>query len=330
MIIDVHSHHIEEIFFDALKSLPGVTVQVKPDRFSYLLKDGKTWLPFRPEMFDPDHLIREMDRKGIDISVLSMNTPSVYIFGERQRLELAQRLNDSMVKRAQRKPDRIRGFATLPLPDVDASMRELERIADAPGIVGIGVGSNFDGVALDDPRLEPVWARISSLGLPVSEHPMLPTFADHLPGYALPIRVGFPFDTTLCVTRMIYGGVFERHPELRFIVPHTGSAFIGLLERLDHGFHLFHECREHITELPSVFARKNLYYDTCSFAKSFIEMALREMGEDRFLFGTDYPYIVSDPSYIEALNLSHDQKQKIFSGNAVRLFEQRLTVPRAA
>jgi len=330
MIIDVHSHHIEEIFFDALKSLPGVTVQVKQDRFSYLLKDGKTWLPFRPEMFDPDHLIREMDRKGIDISVLSMNTPSVYIFGERQRLDLAQRLNDSMVKRAQRNPDRIRGFATLPLPDVDASMRELERIADAPGIVGIGVGSNFDGVALDDPRLEPVWARISSLGLPVSEHPMLPTFADHLPGYALPIRVGFPFDTTLCVTRMIYGGVFERHPELRFIVPHTGSAFIGLLERLDHGFHLFHECREHITQLPSVFARKNLYYDTCSFSKSFIEMALREMGEDRFLFGTDYPYIVSDPSYIDALDLSHDQKQKIFSGNAVRLFEQRLTVPHAA
>ena len=91
MKIDVHSHLIEEIFFDALKSLPGVTVQVKPDRFSYLLKNGKTWLPFRPEMFDPDHLIREMDRKGIDISILSMNTPSVYIFEERQRIDLARR-----------------------------------------------------------------------------------------------------------------------------------------------------------------------------------------------------------------------------------------------
>jgi aminocarboxymuconate-semialdehyde decarboxylase len=330
MIIDVHSHHIEEIFFDALKSFPGVTVEVKPDRFSYLLKDGKTWLPFRPEMFDPDHLIREMDRKGIDLSILSMNTPSVYIFQRRQRIELARRLNDSMVKRAQRNPDRVRGFATLPLPDVEASLRELERIADAPGVVGIGVGSNFDGVALDDPQLEPVWARISSLGLPVSEHPMLPTFADHLPGYALPIRVGFPFDTTLCVTRMIYGGVFERHPDLEFIVPHTGSAFIGLLERLDHGFHLFHECREHITRLPSVFARKSLYYDTCSFSKAFIEMAVGEIGDDRFLFGTDYPYIVADPSYVEALNLSVHQKHKIFSGNATRLFARRLALAHAA
>jgi aminocarboxymuconate-semialdehyde decarboxylase len=163
----------------------------------------------------------------------------------------------------------------------------------------------------------------------VSEHPMLPTFADHLPGYALPIRVGFPFDTTLCVTRMIYGGVFERHPDLKFIVAHTGSAFIGLIERLDHGFQLFHECREHITQPPSVFARRNLYYDTCAFSKAFIEMAVGEIGEDRFLFGTDYPYIVADPSYIEALDLSDAQKQKIFSGNAAHLFSKRLALPRA-
>ena len=324
MKIDVHSHHIDEIFFDALRSLQGVTVKVNPDRFSYLLKDGKTWLPFRPEMFDPDHLIREMDRKGIDMSITSMNTPSVYVFEAKQRIDLARRLNDSMVVRAKRNPDRVRGFASLPLPDVEASLDELERIKDAPGLAGIGVGSNFDGAALDDRRLEPVWARIAELGLVVCEHPMLPTFADHLPGYALPIRVGFPFDTTLCVTRMIYGGVFERHPKLQFVVPHTGSAFIGLLERLDHGFHLFHECREHITQLPSVFARKNLFYDTCSFSKNFIEMAVKEIGIERFMFGTDYPYIIADPSYIEALDLSHADKAAIFGDNAVRLFGQRL------
>ena len=324
MKIDVHSHHIDEIFFDALRSLPGVTVKVNPDRFSYLLKDGKTWLPFRPEMFDPDHLLREMDRKGIDMSITSMNTPSVYVFEAKQRIDLARRLNDSMVARAKRNPNRVRGFATLPLPDVEASLAELERIKDAAGLAGIGVGSNFDGVALDDRRLEPVWARIAELGLVVCEHPMLPTFADHLPGYALPIRVGFPFDTTLCVTRMIYGGVFERHPKLQFVVPHTGSAFIGLLERLDHGYHLFHECREHITQLPSVFARKNLFYDTCSFSKNFIEMAVKEIGIERFMFGTDYPYIIADPGYIEALDLSHADKAAIFGDNAVRLFGQRL------
>src|SRR5437762_4709313 len=143
MKIDVHAHQIEQIFFDALRSLPGVTVKVNPDRFSYLIKDGRTWLPFRPEMFDPDHLIREMDRKGIDVAVLSMNTPSVYIFESGLRIDLARRLNDAMIARAKRDPNRILGFATLPLPDIEAALNEIDRIAEAPGIVGIAVGSNF-------------------------------------------------------------------------------------------------------------------------------------------------------------------------------------------
>lgn len=81
---------------------------------------------------------------------------------------------------------------------------------------------------------------------------------------------------------------------------------------------------------PSVFARKNLYYDTCAFSKTFIEMAVGEIGEDRFLFGTDHPFIVSDPSYIEALGLSKQQKQEILGANAQRLFAQHLAMPPAS
>src|SRR5262249_28293394 len=147
----------------------------------------------------------------------------------------------SLIARAKRNPDRVRGFGTLPLPDVEASLKELERIANAPGIVGIGVGSNFNGVALDDCRLEPVWARIAALGLPVSEHPLLPRFADHSPPHRRPVRVGFPSNPTLCVTRMLYGVASERHPELKLIFARTGPPFLGLLERLDPGFQLFHE-----------------------------------------------------------------------------------------
>jgi predicted TIM-barrel fold metal-dependent hydrolase len=79
-----------------------------------------------------------------------------------------------------------------------------------------------------------------------------------------------------------------------------------------------------------VFARKNLYYDTCAFSKAFIEMAVSEIGEDRFMFGTDYPFIISDSSYIEALGLAQQQKEKILGGNATRLFGQRLNLPQAA
>jgi aminocarboxymuconate-semialdehyde decarboxylase len=144
------------------------------------------------------------------------------------------------------------------------------------------------------------------------------------PGYGLPIRVGMRFDTNVCVPSMIHGGVFERHPGLKFIVSHTGSSFLGRIELLDYDFRLIQACREHTTQPPSVFARKNLYYDTCSFSKSFIEMAVSKIGEDRFLFGTDYPFVVSDASYVEALHLSGQQKAKILGGNATRLFGERL------
>ena len=222
----------------------------------------------------------------------------------RQRIDLARRLNDSIVARAKRNPDRVRGFATLPLPDVEASLIELERIKDAPGVVGIGVGSNFDGVALDDLSLEPVWARIAELGLPVSEHPMLPTFAEHLPGYALPIRVGFPV----------------RHHALRH--PHdlwrrVRAASEAVVHRRAHRVGLHRPAGAARPRLPAVprvprahhaaaerVRAQNLYYDTCAFSKSFIEMAVGEIGIDRFMFGTDYPYIISDPSYIEALGSS--------------------------
>ena len=148
MKIDVHSHQIEKFFHDTLAALPGVTVKLNPDRFSYLMKDGKTWLPFRPEMFDPDHLIREMDRKGIDISILSMNTPSVYIFEGEARIALARRLNDSLVARAQRNPDRVRGFGTLPLPEF-----EPERVARLATIaVARRPGVSHD--VLTDPAIE--------------------------------------------------------------------------------------------------------------------------------------------------------------------------------
>jgi aminocarboxymuconate-semialdehyde decarboxylase len=211
-----------------------------------------------PQGWTLDQTLAAMDANGVATAIASFTGPGPWLGAANLQAsrDLARQCNEYQAKLTVDHSGRFGFFATLPLPDVEASLMELERIKDAPGIVGIGVGSNFDGVALDDHRLESMWARIAEIGLPVSEHPMLPTFAQHLPGYALPIRVGFPFDTTLCVTRMIYGGVFERHPKLSFIVPHTGSAFLGLLERLDHGFHLFHECREYITQLPSVFANE--------------------------------------------------------------------------
>ncbi len=326
MRIDVHAHFMSRDYYAALESLPGVTVDSRPQGMSFLVKDGAQWLPFRDTMFGTDSLLQDMDRKGIDVRVLSLSTPSVYLFEPAPRIELCRRMNDELVVLVAAHPARLRAFVTLPLPDVAASLAELERVRGMPGVVGITIGSNLDGLPLSDRSLEPLWARLNELRLPVFEHPMVPTFASAMNEFTLPVRVGFLLDTSLAMCRMIYAGVFERHPDMPFIVAHTGASFLDLMERLDNGFRNYAECREHITQLPSEFA-KRFYYDSCSFFGPLIMLAHGYIGRDRLLFGTDYPFIDRGAEHVQALPLPDEDKALILGGNAARLLGLAATAP---
>jgi len=177
-------------------------------------------------MFDIDHRLREMDRKGIDIRILSLSTPNVYPWGGDAQVKMARHVNDAMARLVRAHPDRFVGLASLPLADTEASLTELDRCVNELGMKGVIIGSNVDGMAMNDARMEPVWARINALRLPVFEHPMFPKDTSGLGEFELPLRVGLIFDTTLAATRMIYGGVFERYPDFPYIMGHTGGALL--------------------------------------------------------------------------------------------------------
>jgi aminocarboxymuconate-semialdehyde decarboxylase len=319
MRIDVHAHFMSRDYYAALESLPGVTVDRREQGMSFLNRDGAQWLPFRDAMFGTENLLADMDRKSIDLRILSLSTPSVYIFDPAWRIALCQRMNDDLAELVCQHPTRLRAFMTLPLPDVAASLAELERVRSMQGVVGITIGSNLDGLPLSDRSLEPLWARLNALRMPVFEHPMVPTFAAAMNEFTLPVRVGFLLDTSLAMCRMIYAGVFERYPSFPLIVAHTGASFLDLMERLDNGFRNYAECRQHITRLPSEFAR-DFYYDTCSFFGPLIEMAHGYIGRDKLLFGTDYPFIGRGAEHVDALALPPEDKALILGGNARRLF----------
>jgi len=104
------------------------------------------------------------------------------------------------------------------------------------------IGSNVAGMQVNDPRFEPVWARLDALRLPVFEHPMFPPNMQK-EQFELPLRVGFIFDTTTAAARLIYSGIFERYPNFPYIMAHTGGALLMLLQRLDNGYRLFPDCR---------------------------------------------------------------------------------------
>jgi len=320
MRIDVHGHFVNERFYDAISTIPGITVRQTEPGVSELRINNTSYAWRREAWFDPDHSVRDMDAKGIDMRVLSLTSPNVHPFDRAMQIDLARRLNDDILAFAARRPDRFRATVALPLIDVDAALDELERVRGHAMFAGVAMGSSLGKMPLNHKSLEPVWSRLDALKCPVIEHPVYPASTEGLDEYELPIRVGFMFETTVALTRMIYAGIFEHYPNFPYIVAHTGAALLMLMERLDNGYRIFPDCRKDITRLPSTFM-KQLYYDSCSYSVDSLMLAHRMVGPERMMFGTDYPYIAhGGPDHVLALPVSDEDKRAILGGNAARVF----------
>lgn len=318
MKIDVHSHIVGEQYFKELAALPGMTEVEDPYEYA-LVRDGKKVVPVKKDWFDPDRTIRDMDDRGIDVRLLSLSTPNLYIFPPDRQGAVAQRVNDELFERCRAHPDRLKGLASLPMGDIEATMKELDRVGDMKEIVaGIAMGSNVAGTPLSDERFEPVWQRINDERWPVVEHPMHPSFAQDLQDMNMSIRFGFMFDTQLMLARMIYAGIFERYPDFPFVVAHTGAGMLGLLHRLDGGLRT-PEIAANIKKKPSDYA-KNLYYDSCAFFEPTLMMALDLVGADHLMFGTDFPFVETGSEHIDQLRIDDSTREQIRSGTAASIF----------
>jgi aminocarboxymuconate-semialdehyde decarboxylase len=320
MRIDIHAHFITPLFYEAIERIPGIVIRSAGEGAQELRLGGTTFLPRKDAWFAPDDCLHDMDKKGIDIRALSLTAPNIHIFEPAAQPALAKSLNDAMFDYCARHPDRFRALACLPLADIPAALAELERVRTHPLFVGIAMGSRLDKLPMNHASMEPVWARLNELRIPVVEHPNHPANTEGMEEYELPIRVGFMFETTVALTRMIYAGIFERYPDFPYIVAHTGAALLVLMERLDNGYRIFADCRRDINKLPSIYVRR-LYFDSCAFAEDVLMLAYRTVGVERILFGTDYPYLAhTDTSHVERLPIAPAEREAILGGNAARLF----------
>jgi aminocarboxymuconate-semialdehyde decarboxylase len=319
MNVDVHSHIVDGKYLDDLISTLGLETESTDDGKRLFRRNGCTIAWSRPDMFDVDRRLIEMDKKDIAVRILSLSAPNVYLWDEVDQLAAARHINDALGKLCRQHPDRFISLASLPLKDVDGSLAELDRCIQELGMKGVIIGSNIDGLQLDDPKLDPIWARLNELRLPVFEHPMFPNNSAGFEGFELPLRLGLIFDTTLSATRLIYSGVFERYPDFPYIMAHTGGALLMALARLDNGYRLFPDCRRYIKKLPSEYA-KRLYYDTTAFGEEALRFALNTVGAQQVLFGTDDPFIDADTSHVAKLPISATDKKQILGGNAARIF----------
>ena len=212
----------------------------------------------------------------------------------------------------------------------EGSIEECERCLRDHGAKGISIGTSWQGRFLDSPELDPFWEYAQDRGAAIFLHPpMVPIGHEQMNLYKLEEVVGRPFDTTMTVSRMIYSGVFDRHPGLRIVLPHMGGGLLNVIGRLDFshrlGYEGLPEGQAAVCERkPSEYLRTNLHVDTMGFSAAGMRHCIEVFGADRVLFGTDYgPVPISPAEHIDlvkSLGLSPEDEAGIFWKNASDLF----------
>ncbi|MPZ72591.1 MAG: amidohydrolase family protein [Nitriliruptorales bacterium] len=271
--------------------------------------------------------IADMDAMGIDVQVVAI-TPFQYYYWADEQLSprVASLSNERIAETVRADRSRFVGLGTLPLAHIEAACVEARRVVEEYGFTGVEIGTDVNGVDLDDARFEPLWEVLEDLGLVVLLHPAGFTQGERLTDYYLVNVIGMPLSSTVSVTRMILGGVFERHPALTMLVVHGGGYLTYYAARTDHAFRHRPELREHIDRLPSEYL-KQLYFDTTVFDARMLEQLVSTYGADHVLLGTDYPFDMGEPDPLKLIGdarLSQSERDLIVGGNAARLFRLQL------
>jgi len=291
--IDAHAHAQPPEYLDALLA-SGRYESVRDAEGRIVVRErGSRFLTITPQMHHPEQRVAEMDEAGIDMQILSVTTPQVYFLQGQAAVDLARRCNDYLADIVRSYPTRFRALASVPLTaDPDAAVREFVRCLDDLGMVGAIIGSNIDGRPIDDPAFDAFYAEADRRATTLFIHPMVPAGIEVMNPYALAPLVGFMFDTTLAVSRLIFSGFFERYPRVKVLVGHLGAAVPYLAGRLDIGWRSYSDCQG-IPHPPTEYIRR-LYLDTVSFHAPALRCALETVGPDRIVFGSDYPHVIGD------------------------------------
>jgi aminocarboxymuconate-semialdehyde decarboxylase len=306
--VDVHHHILPDFFFretnDAHNPVGGIA----------------------PPPWSAELMLSFMDDAGIDVAITSISTPGVHVGDDARARSLARRCNELSAELVQRHPNRLGGFAALPLPDVDGALKELAYALDTLKLDGVVVFSNSNGVYLGDVCFEPVFAELERRGSVVFVHPTASPdpSAHHL---GLPDSlIDFTADTTRAVAQMHYSNRFARTPSIKYIFSHAGGTAPYLAGRWD--------IVDEMKVVPGgeergavVDTLRRLYWDTAlSYRDPILRMLRDVVGLDQVLFGSDYPYIRRDLGVdcVQQLErteeLSTNDRELIMNRNALKLF----------
>ncbi len=334
MIIDPHAHispasWIEEVragrFGPGISIEPGEKWEMLVTKSTILGKERVHHNPLPKETYDVELRLSHMEQMGVDKQILSVVPPmTFYSLDAGMSKDLAASLNDSLSNLAREFPEKFLCMATAPLQDPEAAAAELGR-AVADGHIGVEIGSNVAGVNLDDPGLDPFWEKASSLDVPVFIHPVDTLgAADRLKDYYLRNFIGNPLDTTIAAACLIFGGVLDRFPKLKFLLSHMGGFTPWIRGRWQHGYGEREEPKVRGAGAPEEYIGR-LYYDTIIHNPACLEFGVKTLGVDSVLYGTDYPFDMGNLGPAQEVpglsGLPESDREKILTGNTKKLYK---------
>ncbi len=326
-VIDVHTHMFSEAWFELIKEKGGPRFEVKPSKDwpapLGIYADGAPFATPQPAHFDYELRIRDMDAAKVDMAIVSLTAPNCYWGDAETSLKAAQLVNDDMASAQTTWPDRIRWFASIPWEHEELALAELERACNA-GAVGVMVLANIAGRSLTDPGFAAIWKAIDTRGLPVLIHPTAPPATGELDirKYNMIAQIGFMFDTSLAVARLIYDGFLQKYPNVKFIAAHAGATLPYLVGRMDICYDNMVAVRENVTERPSELLRE-IYYDSVTFQLDSLKLCVEVGGSDKVMYGSDYPHNIGDMrgclTRVDAL--PYETRKAVRGKNAERIFK---------
>ena len=267
--------------------------------------------------------LADMDRMGIDVQAIS-TSPMQYYYGLDPDLgrQTSRIVNQRLAEVVASHPDRFVGLGTVPLQAPELAMAELDYCMKTLGFRGLELGTNVGGLELSDSRFESFFARAEELNAILFLHPSGFTEPQRLKQHFLTNVIGNPLDTTVALAHIVFGGVLERHPGLKFVAAHGGGYMGHYPARMDHAYRVRPECHDHITRPPSYYMKK-IYYDTMVFSHEQLEHLVNLWGANHVVIGTDYPYDMGYYKPVDFVNkakaLTRAQKAAIIGGNAAKL-----------
>ena len=326
MRIDIHNHFAPVEYMEVLSGRQSYPNTVANAQGWVLNVDPIQSYQLQPGMHLMERRIEDMDAAGIDTHVVSIICPA----GETGKdpglnVDLAQAANEGLARVVRENPQRFVGMGSLPLLDPQQAVAEASRAVNELGMRAFMVTSNVAGKMLDDEDLMPVYERIQQLDVPIMIHPSWPLMAsiEPLRDWRMVQVLGFLYDTTLAMMRLILSGTMERFPELKIILCHCGSTIPYLMGRINRGAGITgREWAGKATGLPADYFQR-VYMDTVCYHPPAIMLAHGMSGPDKLLFGSDYPYGPMEPTVadVEGLPIPEHERTAILSENAKALLK---------